>query len=51
MRKLLYVFLSIIISYSNIQAQSIEGNFDNSEVNNLLKKHFIELNLDSSHIE
>jgi len=28
MRKLLYVFLSIIISYSNIQAQSIEGNFE-----------------------
>ena len=23
--------------------KSIEGNFDNSEVNNLLKKHFIEL--------
>ena len=28
MRKLLYVFLSIIISYSNIQSQSIEGNFE-----------------------
>ena len=28
MRKLLYVFLSIIISYSNIKAQSIEGNFE-----------------------
>ena len=28
MRKLLYVFLSIIISYSSIQAQSIEGNFE-----------------------
>ena len=28
MKKLLYVFLSIIISYSNIQAQSIEGNFE-----------------------
>ena len=28
MRKLLYVFLSIIISYSNIQAQSIEGNLE-----------------------
>jgi hypothetical protein len=28
MRKLLFVFLSIIISYSNIQAQSIEGNFE-----------------------
>ena len=28
MRKLLYVFLSIIISYSNTQAQSIEGNFE-----------------------
>ena len=25
--------------------KSIEGNFDNSEVNNLLKKHFIELRL------
>ena len=23
--------------------KSVEGNFDNSEVNNLLKKHFIEL--------
>ena len=28
MRRLLYVFLSIIISYSNIQSQSIEGNFE-----------------------
>ena len=28
MRKLLYVFLSIIISYSNLSAQSIEGNFE-----------------------
>ena len=28
MRKLLYVFLSIIISYSSMQAQSIEGNFE-----------------------
>ena len=28
MRKLLYVFLSIFISYSNIHAQSIEGNFE-----------------------
>ena len=28
MRKLLYVFLSIIISYSNLPAQSIEGNFE-----------------------
>ena len=28
MRKLLYVFLLIIISYSNILAQSIEGNFE-----------------------
>ena len=27
MRKLLYVFLSIIISYSNLSAQAIEGNF------------------------
>ena len=28
MKKLLYVFLSIIISYSSIKAQSIEGNFE-----------------------
>ena len=28
MRKLLYVFLSLIINYSNLQAQSIEGNFE-----------------------
>ena len=28
MRKMLYVFLSIIISYSNLSAQSIEGNFE-----------------------
>lgn len=27
MKKLLYVFLSIIISYSNLSAQAIEGNF------------------------
>ena len=28
MKKLLYVFLSIIINYSSIKAQSIEGNFE-----------------------
>ena len=28
MKKLLYVFLSIIISYSDLSAQSIEGNFE-----------------------
>ena len=28
MRKLVYVFLSLIINYSNLQAQSIEGNFE-----------------------
>ena len=28
MRKLVYVFLSLIIIYSNLQAQSIEGNFE-----------------------
>ena len=28
MRRMLYVFLSIIISYSNLSAQNIEGNFE-----------------------
>ena len=28
MKKLLYVFLSVIITYSNLQGQSIEGNFE-----------------------
>ena len=28
MRRMLYVFLSIIISYSNLPAQNIEGNFE-----------------------
>ena len=48
MRKLLYVFLSIIISYSNIQAQSIEGNF---ELDSLVVEYTIEYTIVSRDIE